>query len=309
MRYLLIISFFFSHFLPLAAKVEESIIPLMDVIFERNATANQPPKIRVIAYNMLYNVKIAEDKLPEIHRWASRKPRLLEYLEFTNADIIGSQELQANQLQEILESLGKTYAYYGEKTRENEGRTDVNAVFYKHERFKLVESKTTPYHDLKSQNAFTYCRLKDTASDKTFIVINTKFTYGISWGALKRREAEAIQLHDFIQDIPSDESIMITGDFNTIPLLDSSSIMRILTGKHLHDAINLSFSGHLGPYCSITNSKFFTPFTGPELTGFIPDHIFVNNKVDVLSHGIDTAKVNGEFPSDHFPVIIDIFLK
>ena len=48
---------------------------------------------------------------------------------------------------------------------------------------------------------------------------------------------------------------------------------------------------------------------GPKLTGFILDHIFVSERIDVFTHGIDTAKVNGEFPSDHFPVIADVHFR
>jgi hypothetical protein len=29
----------------------------------------------------------------------------------------------------------------------------------------------------------------------------------------------------------------------------------------------------------------------------------------LLTHGIDMAQVNGEFPSDHFPIVADVFLK
>lgn len=62
--------------------------------------------------------------------------------------------------------------------------------------------------------------------------------------------------------------------------------------------------------CSIDNSKkTLAPFVDPELIGFTLVHIFVNNHVDVLTHGIDPARVNGQFPSDHFPVIADVFLK
>ena len=43
--------------------------------------------------------------------------------------------------------------------------------------------------------------------------------------------------------------------------------------------------------------------------GFVLDLILVNDQVEVFTHGIDTAKVNGEFPSDHFPVIADIAFK
>ena len=51
------------------------------------------------------------------------------------------------------------------------------------------------------------------------------------------------------------------------------------------------------------------PFVGPKLAGFILDHILVNEHIEVFTHGIDTAKVNGEYPSDHFPAIADLIIK
>jgi len=81
----------------------------------------------------------------------------------------------------------------------------------------------------------------------------------------------------------------------------------MLAENQLVDSRKLSWHGHYGPLTSITNSKFtLTPFSGPELSGFILDHILLSNQITVLVHGIDIAKVNGEYPSDHFPVIADI---
>src|ERR1700722_17768981 len=91
---------------PLFGSVDESVLPSMDAVYTQNfgkkvnakqmesiryAIKNQDKTLRVMTYNMLYNVKEAEDKLPSIHRWDCRKPRLLKYLSFAKADIIGSQ--------------------------------------------------------------------------------------------------------------------------------------------------------------------------------------------------------------------------
>ena len=64
----------------LSANVSESILPAMNDIYNRDfgkkvnykqkelmqhAIQRQDQKIRIMTYNMLYNVKRAEDKLPE----------------------------------------------------------------------------------------------------------------------------------------------------------------------------------------------------------------------------------------------------
>lgn len=310
------------------ASIEESIIPSMDLIYDQDfgkrvnktqkelmqqAAEKQQQKLRVMTYNMLYNAQEAEEKLLPKHRWDNRKPRLLEYLSYAKADIIGSQELQDDQVQEVMCVLGKDYGCYGEKTRQNEGRSDTNAIFFNKNRIELIDSKTIFYKDAQSENAFTYCLFKDKLTDIKFIVLNTK----LSWGSPDRRLAEAIQLNKF-STLFLDEPLIVLGDFNIYPFMlhkhniffDGEYVEQALVGKNLKDAKIKSIFGHFGPLCSITNSKkTLEPFTGPELSGFILDHILVNDRVDVCTHGIDTAKSKGEFPSDHFPVISDIILK
>jgi|GEM_PF-6619660 len=39
------------------------------------------------------------------------------------------------------------------------------------------------------------------------------------------------------------------------------------------------------------------------------DHLFINAQVGIFTHAIDPAGVEGEFPSDYFPVFVDLFFK
>lgn len=329
MSYKMAIFLLISISFQLHGKVHKSCLPEMDKIYEEDfgkkvnakqkesmqaAAQHKDQKLRVMTYNMLYNEKLAEELLLEKHRWEARKPRLEEYLIFAKADLIGSQELQEDQLREVMSALEDGYRYYGIKTRENEGRSDTNAILFNPKRLELIDSKTIPYQNKVGGNAFTYCRFRDKVLNKDFSVINTKLT----WGDTDIRLAEASQLSQFANLLPSEEPILLIGDFNLFPFLehknnlflDGNSIEKILTEKNLEDAKTNSIFGHFGPLCSINNSKKnLSPFSGPELTGFILDHIFVNDRVEVFTHGIDTARVDGEFPSDHFPVIADIFFK
>lgn len=307
--------------------IQDSVVPQMDQVYSLDfgkkvnqkqkesielAVRNRDKKLRVMTYNMLYNEKAAEDKLPEIHRWDCRKSKLFAYLTYADVDLIGSQELQEDQVEDVMSVLSDVYGYCGEKTRENEGRTDINAIFYKKSRLELIETKMVPYSDAHFQNAFTFCCFRDKLLDKKIIVLNTKLT----WGDVERRCTEAGELNKFSTLYSSDQPIILLGDFNTFPFLqhmrniflDGDFIEMVLAGSNLNDAKKVSVLGHFGPMCSITNSKStLQPFIGPELTGFILDHIYVNHLVKVFTHGIDTAKVDGEFPSDHFPVISDLF--
>ena len=75
------------------------------------------------------------------------------------------------------------------------------------------------------------------------------------------------------------------------------------------DSPKRSFFGHFGPISS-TNfcAEKKKPFCSEGEPGIILDHVFVSDGIHVLSHGIDSAKVDGHFPSDHFPVIVDVII-
>lgn len=344
MKLLRLIFAFTAVYTPLFSTIDDSVLPLMNKLldqhFDRGEKERDRAKIeladqqrmnilRVMTYNMLYNIDEAEEKLPTHHRWQYRLPRVIEYLRYAEPDIIGSQELQEDQLQEVIDFLGANYEHYGEKTRENEGRSDVNAIFFKKSRLDLLEAKTIPFEDKECQNGFTFCLFRDKIRKNEFVVVNTKLT----WGSGERRLAEAEQLNRFSNELPDTQPLLVLGDFNTYPSgnllyyystyikplfsrsahkfsFNGKEVEKALKGSNLKDARELSSSGHLGPLCSITNSRITVePFVGPKLIGFILDHIFINEHVEVLTHGIDTAKVNGEYPSDHFPVVADIIMK
>lgn len=272
------------------------------------AIAKKNEALRVMTYNMLYNAQSAEAKLPPQHHWDLRKERVIAYLHYADVDLIGSQELQVDQLEDLMRALGTKYDCFGDVTREEEGRSDVNAIFYKKERLELLDGRTILY---KGGKGFTVAQFKDMKTDKIFVAINTKFT----WNNPEARKEEATQLHDYLGQVDQKQGVVVLGDFNTIPciehlinlFLDGPYVENILKGDVLKDAKDLSIFGHIGPLCSVTFSKWLVPFSGPELTGFILDHIYVNALVSVFSHGIDTVKVGGEYPSDHFPVVADLY--
>lgn len=323
-RFFALIAFTLS--IQIYATVTESILPSMDAIYcghfarklnkeqkELMLERAQEQKLRIMTYNMLYNAKEAEKRLLPKHRWELRKHRLLEYLSYAQADIIGSQELQTDQVQEVMSVLGPTYCYFGEKTRQNEGRSDTNAIFYKKERLELLSAKTIPYNDDEYENAFTYCTFRDKLSDKKIVILNTK----LSFSDPNRRLSEAIQLNQFASSFSDKIPMIVLGDFNIFPFFfhkkniyfDEKHIVQAIEGKLLKDSRSNFLFGHFGPCYSINNSILsFKPFAGAQLPGFVPDRIFVNNSVNILLYSIDPTKVDGEFPSDHFPIVVDVVL-
>jgi hypothetical protein len=68
--------------------------------------------------------------------------------------------------------------------------------------------------------------------------------------------------------------------------------------------------GHIGPIATFTNTvNDRTPFKGIGVPGIILDRIYSNQNSLILIHGVEPAKVDNHFPSDHMPVIVDFLIR
>ncbi len=314
-------------------QVENSIISKMDqlVITELREKLNQAQilairnvildkSLRVMSFNMLFNR--FDEHLDLVDRWENRKERVAEYVLYTFPDIIGSQELQSDQLDDLLGKIGHEYDFYGVGDEDGSRLGDIPGIFYKNERLELVDGKTYYFSETPerisagpfgSKNTFSFCHFKDKATEDEFIVLNTH----LAFGNIERRFYEACKLKEFLKanhKLP----IILTGDFNTfpfrqelaLPFYDGETIVKIIEEGCVKDSSKESLFGHFGPisstnFCSITKK----PFGSEGDPGVILDHIFISEEFATIAHGIDAAKVDGHYPSDHFPVIADVVIK
>ncbi len=279
------------------------------------------PSLRVMSFNLLFNVPDAEKQLDFANQWPQRAPRVIEYLKWAHPDLMGSQELQRGQLNHILSAIGDDYGFFGEEIQEKM-HSDIPAIFYKKSRLKLLESKTYyfsatpetpsegPFH---CKNTFTYCKFLDLATQKELIALNTH----LAFGNLERRYYEACQLKEFLNTLSPGISTLLMGDFNTfpfrqeldLPFYDGDDVLALLEESPMKESMNRAALGHWGPLSSTNfSSETKKPFSSEGTPGVILDHIFVNRYVRVIQHGIDPADVDGYYPSDHFPVIVDVLL-
>ena len=68
-------------------------------------------------------------------------------------------------------------------------------------------------------------------------------------------------------------------------------------------------NSELTPISTFTNNQTSVqPFQGTGTPDIILDHIYVSEKVTVLTHAVEHGTVDGHFPSDHMPVLIDFLV-
>lgn len=340
MRALFFLFLFFSLISSLQAEVTDSILPTLEAFQEnpsryrsrvskeqygwiQEAVALKEQKIRVMSYNMLFDIKDA--LLPAKHRWPHRLSRIVELLDYLQPDIILMQELYPNQLDELLEEIGETFAFVGKGEKRGGRWGQHNGILYRLESFAPVEERiwyisSTP--DKESPCPFegkpvtlTYLRLSHKETGKILGCMNAHLSFGSPDSRLYAARFIAARAAECDQQEP----LIVGGDYNTfdnrpdqvgLPFFDGRLLEELLTQGSLRDARRESLLGHIGPISSWTNAAGgpILPFMGTGTPGIILDHLYVSGPITVLSHAIEPARVNGEFPSDHLPVVADMIV-
>lgn len=272
-------------------------------------------RIRLVSYNMLFNIR--DHELFEEDRWYNRFPRLLKLIHWMQPDILCSQELHRDQLDNLLPEMNQHFVFFGE---ENKAEGEIDGIFVRRDRFDVANVKVwliAPELPNSYPHNLLHLELCDKKTKARFSVFNTHLPYL----SADEREYSAKFVQERVEEVTSQMPVFLAGDLNTIPhrldlpelpFYDGDYIQQILSQGSLRDTMKLAILGHLGPIATFTTtptSKTGTPFQGEGVPGIILDHIFCNSSPVILIHAIEPAKVDGHFPSDHMPVIVDFLLK
>jgi len=258
--------------------------------------------LRVMTFNIRYN-----EPRDGVNAWANRKTKVADVIRFHKADLVGVQEAQYNQLQD-LEKLLPDFAWCG-VGRDGQEKGEFSAILYRKSRFKLLETKTfwlseTPEKvgakgwDADFPRIVTWAKFRDNKSKKTFYHFNTHFDH---IGARARTGSAKLLLVQ-IPKIAAKFPFVVTGDFNA---QENTNVYRILTGKEepgdfkLLDARYVSENGHFG------GNSTFNAFKELEPDRKI-DYVFVGDGVRVFEHGVLSDRWDGLWASDHLPVLAEI---
>lgn len=273
-----------------------------------SALKRKNDRIRVVSFNMLAND--AEEQREEINRWPSRLPRIVEILNDMQPDVIGSQELYQNQLNDLLPYIQDTFSFYGKPRSDGE----LNGIFYSKNRFEMIKGSVWQIPTMgKLSNTVTMVQLKDIRTGNIFAIFNAHLAFGAD-----EREQEVRFIIEKITPIAKTMPVMLTGDLNTfpnrldldrLPFYDGDYTHRLLTNDVFQDSSDVSLLGHLGPISTFTNAPGDgIPFRGYGTPGVMLDRIYVSKGITVLIHAVQGGTINGYFPSDHMPVLIDCLI-
>lgn len=246
-----------------------------------------------------YNIR-TDTEIDGPFQWSARAASLNQVIEHYQWDIIGIQEARKHQLNDLLGS--GVYDYVGEK-RSADPMDEYNPILYRKSHFELLLTETSWLSPSRKTNTlatewgaafprtYTKAKFKSKTSGKVFWFVNTHFDH-VSEAA---RTHSAKQIVKDLEDIVSDEPLVITGDFNGE--MDENWYQVLST--YAENAREL-VCHHVGPDGTFRNGDFFQPLDWGKLVQI--DYIFVKNQVEVRQTVTVTDQFKGLYPSDHFAV-------
>ena len=234
--------------------------------------------------------------------WKDRAPHLVNLIKFHQMDIIGTQEGMHHQLEEIKKELGFPYIGVGREKGGKEG--EFSAVFYNPEKVKVLDQSTfwlseTPENPSKGWDAAlnrvcTWVKFEN-KEGKKFYVFNIHYDH---IGQKAREESSKLVIRKIKEINKENLPVVFMGDFNVMP--DNPAYRTLLDNSDLKDSRLISKNPSIG------NQGTFNGYNWEKLPEGIIDHIFVSPNITVLRHGILTDNYGLKYPSDHFPVMVEV---
>lgn len=262
-------------------------------------------KVNVMSFNI--RMDNPEDSL---NNWKYRKDVAAQIIKDQNIDIVGTQEVLYNQLQDLLERL-PDYNYVGVGREDGKQKGEYAALFYKKERFEEEDSGTfwlseTPDvagskgWDGACERVASWAVLKDKETGKKIFAINTHLDHV---GETARQKGVTL-LIDRAKELSNGLPVIITGDFNAER---ESGVI-----KHALDPNNsMQLFDSYAIASTTDNAKWTFHDFGklPEEERPYIDYIFVNKSVIVDEYKVMDEKLNDIYLSDHCPIVAKLTIK
>ena len=247
------------------------------------------------------------------NRWANRRELVFQVIREETPDLLGIQEALRFQLDEIHAAV-PGYGEVGVGREDGETDGEYAAIFYRGNRFELVEQGTFWFSDTpdvpgsvswgnRVTRVCTWARLVDRATGRGLYLFNVHFDHESQ--PSRERSAEMLASRIASRRFP-DEPVIVTGDFNAG---EDNPAIRYLTGNARGDTGTASTNSpppglvdtfrslHPGADNVGTFNGFRGTTDGPRIDGILVSAVW-----DVLGAQILRTNAVGRYPSDHFPV-------
>ncbi|PKP09748.1 MAG: endonuclease/exonuclease/phosphatase [Bacteroidetes bacterium HGW-Bacteroidetes-4] len=264
------------------------------VVLCSGITAGQTLKV------MTYNIRL-DLSSDSSNAWPNRKELVLDVIRFYEPAIFGVQEALPHQMQ-YLDSALPNFAFVG-MGRDGGQQGEFSALFYNKNRFSVFEQATfwlseTPDVAGKGWDAAfpricTHALFLDKETQQIFWVFNLHLDHVGEKARLKSVKLVQQRIAKLNNDgLP----VILMGDFNASP---DNEVIKWVSGfmKNTRD-------------CSVFNygtAATFNGFRFDEPPTQCIDYIFVSpGAFTVEKHAVINDSNGGRYPSDHFPVLVEL---
>lgn len=266
---------------------------------------SKPVDLNVMSFNIRY-----DNPDDSLNNWQYRKDVAAKTIKNQNADIVGTQEVLVNQLNDLKSRLPE-YNAIGVGREDGIEKGEYSAILYKKDRFKEIKSgyfwlSETPEvagskgWDGACERIATWAILEDISSKKQLFFINTHLDHV---GKIARQEGVTLLLSR-ANALANGLPIIMTGDFNATP---ESDVIKHVTDVNSPE--HLIHSKDIAVEKSGTDWTFHGFGKVPmERREFI-DYVFVSKGIKVAKHSVLPEKLDDIFISDHSVVVAQIEIK
>ena len=268
---------------------------ILFIMFFHSSVSAQSMKIAT--YNLRYANTTDIGNL-----WTERKHAVVDLIQYHQFEIFGVQEAIKVQLEDLKTAMPR-FDYYGVGRDDGKSAGEHSAIFYKRDRFELLDKgdfwlSPTPEQpgfgwDAKFNRICSWVKLKDKQSKKIFFVFNAHYDHQ---GIVARVESSKLVLEK-IKSIIGNQPVIFMGDLNG--------------GRETAWYLSLVNSGIVSDSYSLTNQPYqlsgsFNGFNTAAVGKDVIDHIFISKQFKSLRWAVLTDTYFGKYPSDHFPVAVEI---
>jgi endonuclease/exonuclease/phosphatase family metal-dependent hydrolase len=227
-------------------------------------------------------------------------------IEKASPDVFGTQEGLYGQLKDLAADL-PAYAWIG-LGRDGGSRGEFMAIFYRTNRLEPLEFDHFWLSDTpevmgsstwgnSNRRMVTWVKFMDQTNRKPFYYFNTHLDHQIQ----AAREKGATLIRQRIESLKTPFPVLLAGDFNAEA--DANPAYTILTQDNF-----LADTWHTAAVRRGEGYNTFHNFGTLRKNGVRIDWILSRGAVKTLEEEIFVFEVNGQYPSDHLPVVAKVRL-
>lgn len=274
---------------------------LMALLLLAGCAGKQVSHVRLATFNIRY-----DNPADSLNAWPHRKDSVCKFIRAKQFDVFGMQEVLHHQLEDLLAGL-PGYSYVGVGRDDGKTQGEYAPVFFRSDKYDLLDSNTFWLSedptavgklgwDAVCTRIATWAKLKDKATGKEFLVVNTHFDHV---GTEARRHS-ALLIIDKIKQIAGTQPAMLTGDFN---VSEAWEAYQTITS----DEFVLKDAWKAAERKSGENYTFHDFGRQPLAEREKIDFIFVTSQVAVKDAGVVSGVLSDSlYLSDHNPHFADI---